>query len=156
MPDSVFVQENCLAMLTAQMGIATRVQYRRHVPSSRTNVHILPIGLCGKTEDNYLTLVKQARWHHLCCPFLNRTTIPSWVDNFVLGTPRSQTVNKMWYVMYKNINVIRKKYLLFDSEFGFLQVRETYRTLSFELKIFFCKCFCSSSIWLFFSPQKTK
>lgn len=151
MPDSVFVQENCLAMLTAQMGIATRVQYRRHVPSSRTNVHILPIGLCGKTEDNYLTLVKQAR-----CPFLNRTTIPSWVDNFVLGTPRSQTVNKMWYVMYKNINVIRKKYLLFDSEFGFLQVRETYRTLKFWIENFLLQMFLLKLNLTFFSPQKTK
>lgn len=150
MPDSVFVQENCLAMLTAQMGIATRVQYRRHVPSSRTNVHILPIGLCGKTEDNYLTLVKQAR-----CPFLNRTTIPSWVDNFVLGTPRSQTVNKMWYVMYKNINVIRKIFIIWFW-IRISKVRETYRTLSFELNIFFCKCFCSSSIWLFLAPKKTK
>ena len=45
MPDSLLVQWNCWAMLTEQMGMATRAQYSRQVPNSSTTVHVRARGL---------------------------------------------------------------------------------------------------------------
>ncbi len=45
MPVSLLDQLKRSAMLTAQIGMATRAQYSRHVPSNSTTVHILATGL---------------------------------------------------------------------------------------------------------------
>lgn len=45
MPVSLLDQLKRSAMLTAQIGMATRAQYSKHVPSNSTTVHILATGL---------------------------------------------------------------------------------------------------------------
>jgi len=45
MPVSLLDQLKRSAMLTAQIGMATRAQYSKHVPSNNTTVHILATGL---------------------------------------------------------------------------------------------------------------
>ena len=53
MPDSLLVQLNCCAMLTEQMGIATRAQYSRHVPNNSTTVHVRARGLKRMLEVDW-------------------------------------------------------------------------------------------------------
>lgn len=60
MPDSLLDQPKRSAMLTAQMGMATRAQYSRHVPNSSTTVHIRAIGL---HRHNTMRISADNQWY---------------------------------------------------------------------------------------------
>lgn len=79
MPDSLLDQLKRSAILTAQMGMATRAQYSRHVPNSSTTVHIRATGL---NRENRMRICSDNQWYtrqpilidiNLCTHFLNYT-----------------------------------------------------------------------------------
>lgn len=61
MPDSLLLHLNCSAMETAQIGMATRAQYSRHVPSRRTTVHTRANGLRKDNRKPDCSLKKISR-----------------------------------------------------------------------------------------------